>query len=540
MRIVARPARLCYDGLMTASFLDLIQDSLARHAARPAVVHLDRTWTYADLSSRVRNLAAIFQERGVAPGDRVAVCADTKSCLLLAHLATLLAGAVSLPLNPRFTRDELKFFLADSSARLVVAGSQAWTQAESLRPELPNLLQVVHEAAIFAPAPVAFRQLAAASSDPALMMYSSGTTGWPKGVVHTHGSLASGLLALQKCWRLTPDDVVLNVLPLFHIHGLCFATLLTLLSGGCVILDDFEPQRTLQRIGDCSVFMAVPTIYYRLLEQPNFREAAKTWTKPRLFTCGSAPIRAEVLPALEAILGKPVINRYGMTEAFVITSLPLDGPWPNGSVGVPLDGVELRVIREGEAPAEPHAKPEPGASAARQEPRPPTACPPGTVGAVQIRGPNLFRGYWDKPPAPSPPAPLPEGEGSDRWFDTGDLGILDDAGFLTLVGRKNDLIITSGFNVYPQVVERVINACPGVRESAVLGVPDDRKGERVVAVVVRADPTLDEARLREFCSERLIDYQRPRSVMFVEALPRNAMGKVVRRELQPLFEGEKK
>ena len=251
---------------------------------------------------------------------------------------------------------------------------------------------------------------------------------------------------------MSADDVVLNVLPLFHIHGLCFATLLTLISGGCLILDDFEPERTLTRIGECSVFMAVPTIYYRFLEDPHFRTHAKKWTRPRLFTCGSAPIRAEVLPELEAILGKPVINRYGMTESFVIASLPLDGPWPGGSVGKPLDGIELRVVSE-----------------------------VGGVGPVQIRGPNLFREYWNQPDAT-------RAAFADGWFDTGDLGTLDPAGFLTLVGRKNDLIITSGYNVYPQVVERVLNACPGVRESAVLGVPDERRGERIVAIVVRTIP----------------------------------------------------
>ena len=248
-------------------------------------------------------------------------------------------------------------------------------------------------------------------------------------------------------------------------------------------------------IRECSVFMAVPTIYYRLLEQTNFREVAKTWTKARLFTCGSAPIRAEVLPELEAILGKPVINRYGMSEAFVITSLPLEGPRPYGSVGLPLEGIEVRVVGD-----------------------------PREVGAVQLRGQNLFRAYWNKPDTTRDAL-------ASGWFETGDLGILDDAGYLTLVGRKNDLIITSGFNVYPQVVERVINECPGVRESAVLGVPDPRKGERVVAVVVRAEPGLDEARLRAFWSNRLVDYQRPREVVFVDALPRNAMGKVLRREL---------
>jgi malonyl-CoA/methylmalonyl-CoA synthetase len=243
--------------------------------------------------------------------------------------------------------------------------------------------------------------------------------------------------------------------------------------------------------------MAVPTIYYRFLEQPEFRTAAKTWQRVRLFTCGSAPIRPDVLPELEAILGKPVINRYGMTEAFVITSLPLDGPWPAGSVGLPLPGIEVRIA----------------------------AAVPGEVGAVQLRGPNLFREYWRKSEATQTAF-------ASGWFDTGDLGFRDEAGLLTLVGRSNDLIITSGFNVYPQVVERVINACPGVRESAVVGVPDARRGERVVAIIVRADETLDEDRLRAFWNDRLIDYQRPKTVIFVDALPRNAMGKVLRRELR--------
>ncbi len=222
----------------------------------------------------------------------------------------------------------------------------------------------------------------------------------------------------------------------------------------------------------------------------------------RLFTCGSAPIRPEVLPELEEILGRPVINRYGMTEAYVITSLPLAGPWPQGSVGLPLEGIELRLAGDDGQDV-----------------------PAGEVGSVQLRGPNLFREYWRKPEAT-------QAAFATGWFDTGDLGTRDSAGFLTLVGRKHDLIITNGYNVYPQVVERVINDCPGVRESAVVGVPDERRGERVVAFVVRDDPALDEARLMDFLSQRLVDYQRPRQVLFVDELPRNAMGKVLRRELQ--------
>jgi malonyl-CoA/methylmalonyl-CoA synthetase len=342
-----------------------------------------------------------------------------------------------------------------------------------------------------------------AADDPCYLFYSSGTTGWPKGVVHTHANVASALAALRECWRVGPDDVLVNVLPLFHIHGLSLATHLCLLAGGCQLTEDaFDPVRTPEVIGRGTVFMAVPTIYYRLLERPEFRAAARGWGGVRLFTCGSAPVRPDVLPELEDVLGRPVINRYGMSEAHVITSLPLDGPWPRGSVGTPLAGVEVRVAREdGQPTAE------------------------GEVGSVWLRGPNLFRAYWRRPDAT-------RSAFATGWFETGDLGSLDAAGFLTLAGRKNDLIITNGYNVYPQVVERVVNACPGVRESAVVGVPDARRGERVVAVVVRDDAALDEGRLRAYWDERLVDYQRPREVMFVDALPRNAMGKVLRRQLR--------
>jgi malonyl-CoA/methylmalonyl-CoA synthetase len=499
---------------MNAPFLNTIQETFATQASRPAVVHQGRTYSYRELDAQARIGAAGLQTLGVTKSDRVALCTSDKRAFLLAHLAALYAGAISLPLNPRFTREELRFFLTDSGARVAVVGNEAQPLVEALRPELPSLQAMIPDAAVPQISPGVYHAPNLSPDDPCLILYSSGTTGWPKGVVHSQENVASSLRALQRCWRFTPDDVVLNVLPLFHIHGLCFATQLTLMTGGCLILDDFEPQRTMQRVTDCTVLMAIPTIYYRFLEQANFREVARTWQKTRLFTCGSAPIRAEVLPELEGILGKPVINRYGMTEAFVITSLPLDGPWPGGSVGLPLNGIEVRVVAEA-----------------------------GEVGAVQLRGPNLFREYWNKPHETLAAfSPLLPGEGLGvraGWFDTGDLGFRDAAGYLTLVGRKNDLIITSGFNVYPQVVERVINDCPGVRESAVVGVPDARKGERVVAVVVRADPTLDEHRLRAFWSERLVDYQRPRSVVFVDALPRNAMGKVVRRELRDLVDQDK-
>jgi malonyl-CoA/methylmalonyl-CoA synthetase len=271
--------------------------------------------------------------------------------------------------------------------------------------------------------------------------------------------------------------------------------------------DAFHPRRTLEAVGRGTVFMAVPTFYYAFLDRPEFREAAGGWGGVRLFTCGSAPIRPEVLPELERVLRRPVINRYGMTESHVISSLPLEGPWPQGSVGVPLGGIAIRLVNENGAPAA-----------------------PGEAGSVQLRGPNLFREYWRQPDATRQAF-------QSGWFDTGDLGTRDADGFLTLVGRKNDLIITSGFNVYPQVVERIINDCPGVRESAVVGLPDKKRGERVVAAVVRVGEALSESGLRNFLAGRIVDYQRPVEIVFVPAIPRNTMGKVLRRELRDQLAG---
>ena len=488
---------------MDTSFYHELRAAFANHPGQTALVYRDQSFPFSEVDTRSRRFGARLQALGVGVGDRVALYTAAKFPFLIAHLGALFAGAISLPLNPRFTREELRYFLADSGAKVVVAGADYVALVEEIRTELPELRAVAPDISVEDAPDAPFREPAVSPEDSALIIYSSGTTGWPKGVVHTHANLASALRALQSCWRVTPDDAVVNVLPLFHVHGLCFATQMTLLAGGRVLLEDaFDPPRTLEAAAKGTVFMAVPTIYYRFLEEPAFRERAGAWPNVRLWTCGSAPIRPEVLPQLETVLGRPVINRYGMTEAHVITSLPLDGPWPAGSVGLPLTGIEMRVAREDGAPAG-----------------------TGEVGAVRVRGPNLFAAYWRKPDATR--AAFVKG-----WFDTGDLGHRGANGFLTLAGRKNDLIITNGYNVYPQVVERVINECPGVRESAVVGIPDARRGERVAAAVVRTDPALDESQLRAFWEERLVDYQRPLTLAFVESLPRNSMGKVVRQCLR--------
>jgi malonyl-CoA/methylmalonyl-CoA synthetase len=487
-------------------FLQELRATLTTHSQRVAILHPGGSMTYGELEARSRRWATRLQQLGLEPGDRVAILATAKLPFLVAHLGALHAGGVSLPLNPRLTPAELHFFLEDSGARIVVAGKKDRPAVDAVHAGLPGLCAVVEDSEVMDTHAIQVGELSIEQNAPCLMLYSSGTTGRPKGVVHTHANLASSLRALQEFWRFTPDDVLVNVLPLFHIHGLSFATHLSLLTGSSMLLDDvFHPRRTMELVGRGTVFMAVPTFYYSFLDRPEFRTAARKWRNVRLFTCGSAPIRTEVLPELEAVLQRPVINRYGMTEAHVITSLPIDGPWPGGSVGLPLAGIEVQVTKDDG-----------------------TCAGPTEVGSVELRGPNLFSSYWRKLDAARTSL-------ASSWFDTGDLGFRDSTGFLTLVGRKNDMIITSGFNVYPQVVERVINECPGVRESVVIGLPDRKRGERVVAAVVRSDEGLSERTLRAFIGERLVDYQRPGAFLFVDMLPRNAMGKVLRHQLRHQF-----
>jgi malonyl-CoA/methylmalonyl-CoA synthetase len=488
------------------SFLDDLRATFAGRTAHTAVEWRGRAYTYGELERLALAAGALLRDRGMGKSERVAVWTADRFAFLVAHLGVLFGGGVSLPLNPKFTREEMRHFLADSGAAVVVADWDGVPLLNQLLPTLPGLRSIVTTDEVEAAGHQAAGHVQAAPDNPCLILYSSGTTGRPKGVVHTSANLGSSLRALRDCWRMTPDDAVLHVLPVFHIHGLSFAAQMTLLTGGRLLLEEgFHPDRMLTAAGRASVVMAVPTIYYRLLDHPGFREAARQLSGVRLFTCGSAPIRPEVLPTLEEILGKPVINRYGMTEAHVIASLPLDGPWPWGSVGLPLAGVEVEVVDAN----------------GRQ-------LPPGEVGAVRVRGPNLFREYWRNPEATTKAF-------AGGWFDTGDLGSLDGSGFLTLAGRSTDLIITSGYNVYPQVVERAVNECPGVRESAVFGLPDQLRGEVVAAAVVRSDPALDEAGLLAFLGTRLVDYQRPRVFVFVDELPRNAMGKVPAAELRKLL-----
>ena len=486
-----------------ACFADLLHDRFDQHSDEPAILYRGDVLTFAQLEEKAKCVGALLQDKGLEKGDRVILYTPDKLPFLMAHLGVILSGGVSLPLNFGFTEDEMVYFINDSGARFIFAAGEQAERIARIRDRCPTLEEIISPAEAITGSAGRFRDPGLQAEDHCFMLYSSGTTGRPKGVVHTQQNLTASLLDLQACWRFAPDDVLLNVLPLFHIHGLSFATHLSLISGSAMMLEDrFHPVKTLDKINDATVFMAVPTIYYAFLRRDEFRLKAKEWDKTRLFTCGSAPIRPEVLPELEEILDSRLINRYGMSESHVITSLPLGGPFPQGSVGLPLDGVELKLVDEGGQ----------------------TVGGDG-VGEVKIRSKNLFDHYWNKPDATA------EAFDADGFFATGDLGRLDEHGFLTLVGRQKDLIITDGYNVYPTVVERVLNSLPQVRESAVIGLPDDRKGERVVAVVVPEGPAEADA-LRKHCQANLANYQVPMRFEFIDELPRNTMGKILKRSLR--------
>jgi malonyl-CoA/methylmalonyl-CoA synthetase len=493
---------------MTRGYADQLRASMEEHAALPAISFPEEALTYGDLARRLGGVARVLADAGLQPGEVLALYTSDKRALLLADLAAMLIGAVSLPLNERFTEPEMCYYLEDSGASLVLTDDAGRATVESAGAELPTFRGIIDTAQVLEAGEAPLPDAHIAATDPAFILYSSGTTGRPKAVLHCHDNLAAAVTALRDTWEIGPEDRLLNCLPFYHIHGLSFCAHMMLLSGAeMVVQPSFHPRRTLEALCDCTVLFAIPTFYYSWLDHRFFREMAPQLGGVRLFTAGSAPIRPEVLPELEEILGRPITNRYGMTESHVITSLPLGVSSLEGSCGVPLPGVEMRIVDDADRDL-----------------------PVGETGQIIIRGPNLFRDYRGRPEATAEAF-------AGGWFHTGDLGRLDDAGYLYHCGRCQEMIITSGHNVYPPMVEKVLNALPGVRESAVFGLPHHRRGEMVAAAVVCDGVKLTEQEVRAWCAERLVDHSVPVEVFFVEELPRNTMSKVLKRELRERWGG---
>lgn len=471
-----------------------------------------RRWTYADMLATTGRYANALRSAGAAPGDRVAAQVEKSPEAFCLYLATLRLGAIYLPLNTAYTPAELEYFLGDASPAVLVcdpaererraplaaaAGVRACLTLDAEgHGTLPDLA---------AGQPAAFATAPRAAEDVAAILYTSGTTGRQKGAMLTHGNLASNGEALTRLWGFGPGDRLLHALPIFHAHGLFISAHCALLSGSAMLFARrFVTDEVLALLPRATVMMGVPTFYTRLLESPRLDAAACRGV--RLFVSGSAPLLPETAAAFAARTGHAVLERYGMTEAVVITSNPLDGERRAGSVGRPVEGVELRVADAADAPL-----------------------PPGAIGGVQIRGAAVMKGYWRQPEKTA------EELTPDGWFRTGDLGVLGEDGYLALVGRAKDLVISGGFNVYPKEVELAIDALPGVVESAVVGVPHHDFGEAVTAVVVRRDPALGAGAILEALRERLAAYKLPKQIHFVDELPRNAMGKVLKKALRDAY-----
>ena len=461
--------------------------------------------SYGELEQIVQQAMGLLQAHGVQPGDRVALHLPKGLPFVLLHLATLRLGAVSLPLNPACPATELAYFLADAEACLLFASPTTELGQVSAKAIVVDSAQDPLLARLLAPYP-AENSAPLPPDATCLMIYTSGTTGQPKGAELTHGNLTANLNSLHAAWEWCAEDLLLHVLPLFHIHGLLVALHGALHAGATtLLLPRFDPQQSLDLLVQrpCSILMGVPTIHRRLVDLPGAERYSLRHL--RLVTSGSDRLPEELFARFEQLFGVRLLERYGMSETGMLLSNPLHGERRCGSVGLPLPGVEVRIV-----------------DSSTEEP-----LPDGAVGAVQVRGANVCKGYWRQP------AKTAEAFTADGWLRTGDLGLREPDGYITLQGRSKDLIISGGFNVYPPEVERVLASHPAIAASAVFGCPDPEWGERVTAVILlHPGPSLESSAVIDFCRQHLAPYKVPRRVFLATTLPTNAMGKVQKAALR--------
>jgi malonyl-CoA/methylmalonyl-CoA synthetase len=491
--------------------------TLMAHMPRPDRTFIEtsdgRIITYGDAVSVSGKIAHTLVAQGVMPGDRVAVQVEKSPEMLLLYLACLRAGAVFLPLNSAYTLAELEYFIGDAEPKLVVVtpaaehvvaplaarnGATTLTLGTAANGSLMNLARTCE---------AAFTPVQCGPDDLAAILYTSGTTGRSKGAMLSHENLRSNALALKDTWRFTSSDMLLHALPIFHTHGLFVATNVTLMAGsGMLFLPKLDPDQIFAAMPRATTMMGVPTFYVRLLQDT--RLTKESTRHIRLFVSGSAPLLAETHREWSARTGHAILERYGMTETNMNTSNPYDGERVPGTVGPALPGVEVRVT----------------------EPESGTLLTPEEIGMIEVRGPNVFKGYWRMPEKT-------EAEfRPDGFFITGDLGKIDAKGYVHILGRGKDLVITGGYNVYPKEVETEIDAMPGIIESAVIGLPHKDFGEGVTAIIVKArGAAITEADVTRQLQERLAKFKQPKRIIFVEDLPRNTMGKVQKNVLRETY-----
>ncbi|MBV8667148.1 MAG: malonyl-CoA synthase [Burkholderiaceae bacterium] len=473
-------------------------------------------YSWNDVERASAKIANLLLSLGLPPGSRIAVQVEKSPEALLLYLATLRAGYVYLPLNTAYRADEIAYFIGDAEPAVVVCAPQnfGWVAQIAFKADTGHVFTLsdqrsgtLLDRAVHQPdkCEIAARR----ADDLAAILYTSGTTGRSKGAMLSHDNLASNAKVLQQAWHWQPGDVLLHALPLFHVHGLFVASHGALLNGSKMIfLPKFDGAEVVRQLPRSTVFMGVPTYYVRLLAEPAFdRDCCANM---RLFVSGSAPLLLDTFDAFIVRTGHTILERYGMSETTMLVSNPYEGARVGGSVGLPLPGVSVRVVNE------------------RGQ-----ACGVDEIGGIQVKGPNVFKGYWRMPEKTA------EEFTGDGYFVTGDVGKFDAVGYLSIVGRSKDLIISGGYNVYPKEIESVLDEMAGVAESAVIGVPHPDFGEAVVAVVVgKSGARLSAEAMIADLKQKIANFKVPKRIVFVDELPRNTMGKVQKKVLRERYAKE--
>ncbi len=473
-----------------------------------------RVITHQDFLATTARIANAIEKIGLKPGERVAAQVQKSPEALALYAACAQAGLVFLPLNTAYTADELSYFIENSGATLIVCDGASEAKLTPVTQKLSARIETLNadgSGSLMEQAktmPASFATVDRDGEDLAAFLYTSGTTGRSKGAMLTQNNLLSNALTLVEEWRFSNEDVLLHALPIFHTHGLFVATNVTLAAGGSMIfMPKFDLDAIVKEMANATAMMGVPTFYTRLLDDPRFTKELAAHM--RLFVSGSAPLLAETHVQFEKRTGHRILERYGMTETNMNTSNPYDGERRAGTVGFPLPDVELKIT-----------DPESGET-----------LPQGDIGQIEVRGPNVFKGYWQMPEKTA--AELR----ADGFFITGDLGRLDDDGYLHIVGRNKDLIISGGYNIYPKEIELVLDDQPGVLESAVIGIPHPDFGETVLGVIVpEAGQSPDLEAVMEAVRTSLARFKHPRELILLEELPRNTMGKVQKNILRERYE----
>ena len=497
--------------------------NLYTHFRRQFVTHIDnqvlctgdgQSYSYADIEKHSSQVANFLTGLGVCPGDRVSVQVEKSPWSLFLYLACLRAGFIFHPLNMAYMESELQYFLNNAEPALIICDPKNEEKIQKLvnAPLAQNVftLDAVGGGSLYKQANKAadyFQVVTRKKDDLAALLYSSGTTGVPKGIMLTHSNLLRNTQALVEAWGFSSNDRLLHALPIFHVHGLFVAIGCVLLSGASMRwLRTYDVRDVMRYLPESTVMMGVPTYYTRLLANVDFDyDVARN---VRLFISGSAPLLEETFVEFESRTGHKILERYGMTETNMNTSNPLNGTRKPGTVGPPLPGVEVRITDDKE-----------------------TILPVGEIGNLQVKGPNVFIGYWRMTDKTS------EDFTDDGFFNTGDKGQIDGDGYVSIVGRAKDVVITGGLNVYPKEVELFIDDLPGVVESAVIGLPEKDLGEGVVAIVVsKSMNEISEASIISACKLNLANFKVPKRVMFLQELPRNTMGKVQKKVLRNTYQ----